>query len=121
TSSHLAGSKENPYGELERFQVDVEAVCPLMSWADLIKLDVEGHEREIICSTTADDWRNTDMMLEIGTALNGEFVFEHCRSLKLNMFAQKRGWTAVRTLAEMPASYRDGSLFISERETGPWV
>jgi len=120
TSSHLSGSKEHPYGELERFNVRVTAIRSLMAWADLVKLDVEGHERQIVCMTNEDDWKAVDMVLEVGTTENGRHIFEHCRSLQLNVFAQRLGWSPIKTMTDMPASYRDGSLFISRRPEGPW-
>ncbi len=48
TGSHIAGAKANPYGELERFQVKLEAAAPHLAWADLAKIDIEGHEGELI-------------------------------------------------------------------------
>jgi FkbM family methyltransferase len=120
TSSHLSGSKEHPYGELQRFNVTVAAIRPLMAWADLVKMDVEGHERQIVCGTTAQDWERTDMVLEVGSPDNAREIFDHCALLNLSMFAQRSGWSRVTSQAEMPTSYRDGSLFISRRDESPW-
>ena len=44
TGSHLAGSKPNPYGELERFMVHVVPMVDAIQDCDLVKLDAEGHE-----------------------------------------------------------------------------
>jgi FkbM family methyltransferase len=120
TGSHLAGAKPAPYGELERFPVDVAAVGPLLEWADLVKLDVEGHEAEIVLATTAEHWSSTDAVLEIGSEANARAVFDHLKRLGVRMFSQKRGWGAVQDRSEMPTSYRDGSLFVSCRPEMPW-
>lgn len=120
TSSHLAGSKDMPYGELERIQVDVLAVRPLLVGVDLVKLDVEGQERQVVCATTREDWQSLDVVMEVGSREGGARVFEHCRSLGLNLFAQRSGWAMVRDVTEMPTSYRDGSLFVTRRDSGPW-
>lgn len=120
TGSHLAGAKPSPYGELERFPVDVEAIEPLLGWADLVKLDVEGHEAEILLATNESHWRKTDAVVEIGTQANARAVFEHFRSSGVRLFAQKHGWRLVEELAMMPASYRDGSLFITCKAEMPW-
>ena len=120
TSSHLAGSKGRPYGELERFRVKIASIRPLMRWADLVKLDVEGHERQIVCATASEDWELTDMVLEVGTRENAEQIFQHCTALKLDLYAQRNGWAAVRRSSDMPTSYRDGSLFVTRRAAGPW-
>ena len=51
TGSHLAGAKPAPYGPLEMFQVTLESIHPILEWADFVKIDVEGHEREILLAT----------------------------------------------------------------------
>jgi FkbM family methyltransferase len=120
TGSHLAGSKPSPYGELERFPVRVEAVGPLLKWADLVKLDVEGHEAEILLGTTREDWLTTDGVVEIGSPANARAAFDHLRSLGVRLFSQKQGWRRVQDFAAMPANYRDGSLFITCKDEMPW-
>jgi FkbM family methyltransferase len=120
TSSHLAGSKPNPYGALERFPVPLVAIGPLMAWADLVKLDAEGHELQIVAATDTGDWIGTDMILEVGSAANARGILEHGRRLGLSLFAQKVGWRAATDVEEVPGSYREGSLFISARSEGPW-
>ncbi|VTR93880.1 short-chain dehydrogenase : Uncharacterized protein OS=Rhodopseudomonas palustris (strain ATCC BAA-98 / CGA009) GN=RPA3928 PE=4 SV=1: adh_short: Methyltransf_21 [Gemmata massiliana] len=120
TGSHLAGAKASPYGELERFPVRVEAIGPLLDWADLVKMDVEGHEADILLSTERRHWERTDGVVEIGTPANARAVFEHFRGLGVHLFAQKTGWGLVTDLAAMPTSYRDGSLFMTCRDEMPW-
>lgn len=120
TSSHISGSKQNPYGNLERFTVKVEAIHPLLKWADLIKMDVEGHEKEVILSTTRDQWIKTDALIEIENEQNALAVFEHLTSLGVSMFSQKSNWKLVDRVAEMPTSYHEGTLFVSCRTALPW-
>lgn len=119
TGSHLAGAK-SPYGELERFPVRVEAIGPLLEWANLVKMDVEGHEAAILLSTTREHWLATDGVVEIGSPANAQAVFDHFRSLGVNLFAQKIGWGRVVDLPAMPTSYRDGSLFVTCKDEMPW-
>ena len=120
TGSHLAGAKSEPYGELERFPVTVEAIEALWPETDLIKLDAEGHEKEILGATHAEHWQKTDAMIEVGSAANAEFLYHHFNGLKVNLFAQKINWEPVRNLAAMPTSHRDGSLFITRKNQMPW-
>ena len=77
TGSHLSGAKPNPYGDLERFEVNTESFTDIMRQADLLKIDVEGHEAAILTNTTRGDWENVDAIVEIGTAENAEQVFTH--------------------------------------------
>ncbi len=121
TGSHLAGAKPAPYGELERFTVKVDAFKPLLHWADLAKIDIEGHEATVLCSTAAEDWAKTDAMAEIGNEPNAEAVFRHFQTIGIGMFAQKTGWARVSTFGDMPTSHRDGSLFITRKPAVPWT
>ena len=120
TGSHLAGSKPSPLGEIERFPVDVEAIEPLLGWADLLKLDVAGHEAEILLTTNERHWRKTDAIVEIGSEANARAVFEHFRSSAVRLFAQNHGWQPVDEVAMMPTSHRDGLLFITRKAEMPW-
>lgn len=120
TSSHLSDAKAAPYGELERFTVSAEAAAPHLAWADLAKIDIEGHEGVLVTGLPTTTWLDTDAVLEIGTSDNAHLVFEHLRGSKINMFAQKIGWRRVISLAEMPTSHREGSLFISAKTEMPW-
>jgi FkbM family methyltransferase len=120
TGSHISGSKQNPYGQLERFEVKTASAGPIFEWADLVKLDVEGHEKDVLLATTKWHWEETDTIAEIGSEENASAVHKHMSSLGVNMFAQKLNWGEVRSLADMPVSYRDGSLFITAGTEPPW-
>lgn len=119
TGSHLAGSKES-YGDLELISVRTESISPLLAWADLIKMDVEGHESEIILSTHYKQWLQTDALIEVGNQSNAEAIYEHFTKCGVRMFSQKNHWRLVRNVQEMPMSYRDGTLFITTKQTMPW-
>jgi FkbM family methyltransferase len=120
TSSHLAGAKSNPYGELERFPVDVVAIGEVLKDVDFVKIDAEGQERIILLATHDEHWKRTEMMIEVGSPENAAGIHAHLTKLGVNMFAQKLGWRKVGSLADMPTSYRDGSLFISRADRMPW-
>jgi hypothetical protein len=83
-------------------------------------MDAEGQERTILLATTAAHWAKTDMMVEIGSPENAEAIFNHLTSLGVNAFAQKLGWGRVASLADMPTSYKGGSLFISRHSAMSW-
>jgi FkbM family methyltransferase len=120
TSSHLSGAKSSAYGELEKFTVRVEAIADIMPTVDFVKMDAEGQEKIIILGTTAAHWDQTDMMVELGTAENARAIFDHLQILGVRAFAQKLGWSEVKSLADMPTSYKDGSLFITRLAAMPW-
>lgn len=121
TGSHLAGSKAAPYGALETFDVPVEGIAPLVAWADLVKLDAEGHEAEILRAAPTQAWDHTDALVEVGSAENAAALHAHFGALGVHLFAQKNGWARVHGLDDMPTSYRDGTLFVSRRARMPWA
>lgn len=120
TASHLAGSKANPYGKLERFRTKVEAIEPLISWADLIKLDVEGHEKEILLATDREHWLTTDALIEVENKNNAIILYEHFKRQGIRLFAQKINWQNVEDVDDMPTNYREGTLFVSCKKEMPW-
>lgn len=119
TSSHIAGSK-NPYGELETFTVKVDDIKGLLKDAQLVKMDVEGHEKELILATEAKDWKELDMILEVGSRENAAAIYEHLKKIGVNCFAQKRGWKQVASVDDVPIKHYEGSLFISMKSEMPW-
>jgi FkbM family methyltransferase len=120
TGSHLAGAKADPYGELERFAVRVEAAVSAVEGCDFAKIDAEGHEPTILKALPADCWDGLDAMVEIGTPLNANIVFEHLDAMKVGMFPQKRNWSRAQSADDLPTSHREGSLFISRKPEAPW-
>lgn len=119
TSSHLAGCK-NPYGDLETFPVELSDIRDLIGFADLIKMDVEGHEDQILLATKKSHWESTDAMVEIGTAAKAKLIYDHLTQEGVNLFAQKINWQKVARLDDVPVSFKEGSLFISKKSEMPW-
>ena len=113
TSSHIAGAKDNAYGDLETYDVDVVSAKEIFKNSDFIKMDVEGEEAKIISSTTKENWENVDMILEVGTESNKKVIYDHLKSIDVNMFSQKLAWKKVQVIEDIPASYKEGSLFVT--------
>ena len=120
TASHLAGSRPDPYGEIEKFSVRVEAIEPMLKWADLIKMDIEGHEKEIFKKTPIELWKGVDVLLEVQNEDNAEFIFNHFKSTGINLFSEKSNWQQVKNFSEMPINYSEGTLFLTHKTKMPW-
>ena len=116
TGSHLAGSRgKQPYGGTHTFQVETVAISELLSSnpnTTLVKMDVEGFEAELICSLDSDYYTNIDFVLEVGSHDGALLIFEYLQLRGLHARAQKIGWEKVNKLADMPHSYKEGSLII---------
>ena len=120
TGSHIKGSKNDPYGEIETIKVETDSFKDIMMNLDFLKIDIEGHEAEVLRSTSKEDWLKTDAMVEVGSESNAEIIFEFFKSIEINLFSQKTGWNLVQKIENMPYSYKDGSLFITNKSYVPW-
>ena len=120
TGSHLAGAKEDPYGELETFTVETSDINAVLLNNDFVKMDIEGQEATAILSTKKDTWANVEMILEVGTEKNAKIIFEYLNEINVNMFSQKTGWNKVSDLTDVPTSYKEGSLFLSVADEMSW-
>ena len=120
TGSHLAGAKDDPYGELETFSVETSDINAVLLNNDFVKMDIEGQEATAILSTKKDTWANVEMILEVGTEKNAKIIFQYLNEINVNMFSQKTGWNKVSNLAEIPTSYKEGSLFLSVADEMSW-
>jgi FkbM family methyltransferase len=114
TGSHIAGSKDNPYGELTRYSVNVLDIGSIVDNYEFIKLDVEGAEVDVLSGIEKSQWDTTDMMLEIGTEKAAEEIFALAERNGLTVYSQKKGWKQVETRDDLPTSHREGSAFISQ-------
>lgn len=120
TSSHVAGAKSAPYGDLETFSVKTESLQNIAVKAQLIKMDVEGLEADLLESLSGPSFEGTDFMLEVGTLENAERIFNLGRDLGINMFSQKTNWKLVKTLSDVPVGYKEGSLFATKEAGMNW-
>jgi len=120
TGSHIAGAKKDPYGELERFPVSVEPIGPIMEWADLVKIDAEGHEAEIIGATSKSNWSGTDALVEVGSRENADAIHAHLSSIGVRMFAQSLNWGEVSGPEQIPTHHSHGLLFVSSKSRMDW-
>jgi FkbM family methyltransferase len=121
TGSHLSGAKLNPYGELDIFEVEADSFAKVVSEKyGFIKMDVEGYEVKLISSLSAEDFRKMDIMLEIGTPENALGIFRELNRLKIYGYSQKKNWSRVSSVDDLPTSHREGSLFLTASTSMNW-
>jgi FkbM family methyltransferase len=122
TGSHLTGAKEKPYGELQFFEVEVDSIGRVMEEKyDFVKMDVEGYEVELISALKPQDLNSTDIMLEIGTPENASEIFKELKRLDIRAFSQKKNWSEVKNVNDLPTSHREGSLFLTSSPAMNWL
>ena len=98
----------------------LEAAAAHLEWADLAKIDIEGHEADVLCGVSLDVWSSVDVIVEVGNEANAGRIFDHFAPTDVAMFAQKIGWSRVTRRVHMPESHCDGSLFITAKAAMPW-
>ena len=121
TGNHIEGSKKKVYGKIEKKIVNCENFKNLIQGNDFIKIDVEGVEAKLICSTNSKHWINTDAILEIGSFTNATKIFNHCKKIRLNIFSQKRNWKKAKKLSDLPKTYKEGSVFLTFKNKMNWI
>lgn len=120
TGSHLSGAKDNPYGKLEKFNVEVLNIGEIAAEYDLIKIDIEGQEADVLSSISPTVAKNIDFMMEINGLTNAKVIYEHARRSNLNIFIQNNNWQIAKSFNDLPLSHKEGSVFLSNKKQMPW-
>jgi len=120
TGNHILGSKKFYYGKIKKINVKTEEFRKILHKADLLKMDIEGHEKEVILTTVKNDWKKTDAIVEIGSKENAISIFKHLKKIGINIFSQMKGWQLVKNVQDMPKSHLQGSIFITKSEKMSW-
>jgi FkbM family methyltransferase len=119
TASHITGAR-GFYGEVEHFSVETVAFDDIAVEPDLMKIDIEGHERNVILAIEHRRWVAMDAMVEVHSERNSEAIFEYFRGSGINVFVQKLGWRKAERVADMPRSNREGNIFITSKPEMSW-
>jgi len=113
TASHLAGARD-AYGPTEVIRVLTLDCRPLFDWADLAKIDVEGHEAALLATVTAR--QRCEFLVEVGSRANADAIYAHFAGARA-MWVHRggRSWEPVRAAKDVPGHYKEGTLFIGEK------
>jgi FkbM family methyltransferase len=113
TGSHISGYKQ-PYGDLDKYDVELVDARKLWPHADFAKIDAEGAEADILLTTTKEDMAHLDILVEVGNTPNAFLIFNHFRNMGIKMYSQNTGWKEVKELEDMPTHHSHGALFIGK-------
>lgn len=114
TGSHIEGYKES-YGPRETITVQTVDCRPLFDWADLAKLDVEGHETVLLQCVTDEHLQHLDLICELRGHKEAAQVLKHFGRLDTPIYTQKNDWKPAQCMSDMPVKHQEGSIFISRR------
>lgn len=115
TSSHISGSKANPYGPLEKFEVSVSAMSAFIAekGRTFAKIDIEGTEVDALKDLSFSDWERFDCVAEITDKNSAKGIMEIARLNNLFLYSQKISWNVASDLEELPHRWDQGSVLIS--------
>ncbi len=111
TGNHLVGYKDS-YGPRETITVETTDCRALFDWADFAKLDCEGNEADLLLTTTPEQMKHLEAIVEVRNEANARQLYEHFMGMEVGMWSQKINWNRVKNLSHMPHLNREGSLFI---------
>jgi len=117
TANHLSGVRDF-YGEYDRIIVETININEYEVSPDLIKINVEGHENEVIQSIDHKKWQNMDAIVEVHNEDNRRLIFNYFKNSNINIFSQTLGWEKVKEAEEI--SIRKEYIFISSKDKMPW-
>ncbi len=115
TGSHITGAKKHVYNSIEKFDVKILSAKKLIKKNCLVKIDAEGEESKILNSLSREQLKNNDFICEIGNKKNAKKIFSKLKKEKICAYSQKINFKMVNKLADLPISYKEGSLFISSK------
>ena len=119
TANHIVGVRDF-YGDFQRTTIETTTFDAVGPFPDLMKINVEAHEKVIVPLIPMKVWRTTDCFIEVHDHQNRQCLFEHFKDTEVNIFSQKIGWKKVTQIDDMPLSNKEGYIFISSKPVMPW-
>lgn len=111
TANHLEGARAS-YGRREKFPVRTRDCRAHFAWAQIAKIDVEGHEAALLLTVTPEV--RCDFLVEVGSRENAEAIFGHLQGHRPLWVHRGEAWAHIERLEDMPVRYTDGTLFVGE-------
>jgi FkbM family methyltransferase len=117
TGSHIIKMKKKPYGKIDIIKIKADKFLSLLNKKQktIIKMDIEGAESKCILTTKRRHWGNTDAFIEITDFKSAKKIFKHLKRIRVNIFSHKSGWNLVSSLRQMPYSYKEGMIFVTNK------
>lgn len=119
TSSHILGERDF-YGDVDKFQIETIKFEDVGVIPDLMKINIEGHEKTLVPSIPKHVWEKCDVFIELHGLDCCEVIFEYFNKIGINIFSQKIGWSKVDNIEQLPLSYKEGLIFVSSKNSMDW-
>ncbi len=119
TASHIAGARDF-HGPVERVSVKTMTFEDVGWFPDLMKINVEGHESVVVGTIPAKVWDRMDAFIEVHDSPNRDRLWDNFQTIGVGLYSQKRGWRKARRPDHLPATNKEGYLFVSRKRRMPW-
>ena len=80
-------------------------------------MDIEGSEGDVLSAFNPKLFEETDIIAEVSTEKTRKILWDLFDKLKLKVYSQKTGWNLIKQIEDLPTSHRQGSIFISQKNT----
>ena len=118
-ANHIEGTRTF-YGDFKKITVDVIPFSEIDIVPDLMKINVEGHEKVIVPTIPKNIWQNSDTFIEVHDEENAKVLWDFFKSIKINVFSQKIRWKLVKNINDMPFSNKEGYIFVTKKNKMSW-
>ena len=118
-ANHIEGTRTF-YGDFRRIKVDVIPFSDIDIIPDIMKINVEGHEKVIVPTIPKNIWESSDTFIEVHDEENAQILWNFFKTIKINVFSQKIRWKQVKSLNDMPFSNKEGYIFVTKKNKMSW-
>lgn len=120
SANHIVNDRDF-YGDYDKVQIKTITYPELGIRPDFMKINVEGHEKNIIRSIPVEEWRHIDAMIEVHNVENQTVIYETFKDTDIKMFSQKLNWAEAKCLEDIPKINKEGYVFITSANDIPWT
>jgi len=100
------------YGITEELEVKCESYSNLKIENAIVKVDIEGSEKEFIKYITNKKYSNSLFLLEITNISSAKFLWDNKNLIQGDILSQKSGWNKIKKIEDIPSNWREGSVAI---------
>lgn len=114
-ASHISGYRGS-HGDIEEFFVSLHSYQNYPK-PDFAKINIEGYEKILIPSFTAEFAKSTPLSIEIHSSDDMNAVYDFANSHNLSIYTQASGFRKQTSLSSMPVSNKEGYVFLSPQDS----
>tara|TARA_B100001059_G_C17568476_1_gene443729 strand:- start:221 stop:748 length:528 start_codon:yes stop_codon:yes gene_type:complete len=118
-ANHIEGTRSF-YGDYKRIKVEVIPFSEINLQPDLMKINVEGHEKIIVPTIPVHVWEKADTFIEVHDKENAEVLWNFFNKININVFSQKKRWGIAKNLYDIPFTNKEGYIFVTKKNKMNW-